>query len=499
MISRWRAPQIVVLAVLASAVTRPADARPQAGSLIAEVLDDVTGLTIPSASVRISNSSGVTVGESPVRTAVRLSEGNYLLTPGAEGYLWTGAPVQIGISAGLPRSVQLRLSRPGVLTGRVLDADSRAVRDAFVIAIPATANALFLGSTAGSLPVTNESGEFRVTGLPSGKYYLLTLPSGTWFPRGTESETAVPVLVQAGQESGGMDIHVVDVRTVCVHGEVRGHSSIRGPLTLTLQPVVRGPARPTVPADFGPSGQFSVCSVQPGTYVLRAEAGSWSARIPVDVPETDLTVLPIDLQQRRAVTGRVRGKWAPGLRVVFETDPNAPGAWERVEVAVNVDGSFHAENLPPVMNRIVLQGTTEEFLAAATQGLVDILDSGLDLTTSRGEEVMLTVGEGLRIRGQLTRGTNSDGVFVVAWPAETEAALLHRYATAEVSPDGGFVLSALPPGRYRIVALKIRSAEVALLHNPQFLGTLRDRAVTFQSTLIPMSPVTVPLTEFEGR
>src|SRR5262245_12674583 len=123
-----RRSRLIALAALVSALTGSAAAEPQAGSLVAAVIDEVTGLAIPSASVRISDLNGTFLGEFPARTVVALVQGNYMLTPAAPGYLFSGTPARIVITVGPSRPEELRLSPPATLTGRVIDADFRAVK-----------------------------------------------------------------------------------------------------------------------------------------------------------------------------------------------------------------------------------------------------------------------------------------------------------------------------------------------------------------------------------
>ena len=109
-----------------------------------------------------------------------------------------------------PQEISLTLTKAGVITGRVRDAEGRLVVNAQVRVIPATTQG------AEAIPVatatTNDLGEYRAYWILPGEYRVVATPapgrplSETWFPRGATSAEGVAVTVREGEEVASIDI-----------------------------------------------------------------------------------------------------------------------------------------------------------------------------------------------------------------------------------------------------------------------------------------------------
>src|SRR5260370_10251645 len=171
---------------------------------------------------QVTDASGhfIFTGLPPAEYKVRASKIGYA----AEGYRLEGGPARkyLELKPGQKLDkVQFRLARGGVVIGRVTDGDGEPVAG---VEIDALVPGVFMRETAmwgnaGRFAVTNDLGEYRIYGLPPGRYYLAAnvfntpelmnsdLKNGLqtnhptlYYPGVTRSSEARKIHVQAGQE-----------------------------------------------------------------------------------------------------------------------------------------------------------------------------------------------------------------------------------------------------------------------------------------------------------
>ena len=137
------------------------------------------------------------------------------------------------------KNVEVKLIPHGVVTGRVTDSDGEPIAYANVQMM------LYRYTPQGQrelMPLnnstTNDLGEFRLFGVPPGKYYVSVTvqnrfggfqeaveeshegPVPTYYPGATEVAQATPVDVQMGGTVQGIDIRVLKARTYRVSGVI---------------------------------------------------------------------------------------------------------------------------------------------------------------------------------------------------------------------------------------------------------------------------------------
>ncbi|MGB9604930.1 MAG: carboxypeptidase regulatory-like domain-containing protein, partial [Bryobacteraceae bacterium] len=202
-----------------------------------------------------------------------LAAGAYLLSAQRAGYLrarygqrrWDGAGSPVVLSAEAQFFAEIRLHRPGVITGQILDENGLGMAGQAVYAYRAGERPLKIAAAA----VSDDRGVYRLTGLQPGNYYVRTGPRQLEDGRGllptffgqTPSVAAARV-VEAGldRETSGVDIEPLPGRLARLAGRVTA-----GPATVAL-------FSETGKREYqaGPDGGFVFDELAPGPYQLLA-------------------------------------------------------------------------------------------------------------------------------------------------------------------------------------------------------------------------------------
>jgi hypothetical protein len=124
----------------------------------------------------------------------------------------TRSSTEVTLKAGDSRhDIELRLLPQGVITGRVLDEDGDPMSAVSVQALRWQFTPGNKQLVAVFRETTNDIGEFRLTGLPPARYYLLATVTASvgrgesvyrpaFYPNALEETSAIPLAVVAGSQ-----------------------------------------------------------------------------------------------------------------------------------------------------------------------------------------------------------------------------------------------------------------------------------------------------------
>lgn len=163
------------------------------------------------------------------------------------------------------QAVEVSLTPHAVLAGRVADDRGDPIAPVHVQAVGYRYNRGRKELTSFGRAVTNDLGEFRIFGLPPGRYYLSATPRSpsivdaapkraanamsdddyvpTYYPRGTDPTFATMVEARPGAQLAGIDLALSKVRTVHLSGRVN-NSMGSAMATILLVPVTQAHRRP---------------------------------------------------------------------------------------------------------------------------------------------------------------------------------------------------------------------------------------------------------------
>ena len=476
----------------------------------------------------------------------QLPPGEYHLAASASGYARqaylqrrTGTPAPITLPHGERRSgVEVPLPRAGVIVGQILDEDGRPF-------VGATVNALrsrMEGGQATMLSLatatTDDRGEFRLTGLAAGQYYVSAFdPSfgnvgdhrgplrytATYFPGVVFVEQATRVSVIPGQEA---EVRAVFKLQIIRPARLTGRLTLPDAGRLATGAVMLAPLHgeglatmPSNEAELLPNGRFTFRNVPPGFYEIRARGETGPGAIPrfasyrVQVSGRDLSNLDMVLRPGARLDGTVsyeavqtrRPERLP-LRV---RAPFADGSsfGDTVTGEVADDGRYEVRGLMPGVHVVTLEGLTYPWVVKEVrwQGQ-DITDTGLEVAPRDVvPDVRITITDvTTEVTGTVTdlRGRPVADALVLVIPLAPQfwSRLSRRFGLLTSTEDGTYRVRGLPAGEYRVAAtLELDESEIYrkdILRKFAAEGralTLEDRqSVALDLTLISLSALSTP-------
>ena len=425
---------------------------------------------------------------------------------GARDYLQSGTPFTLD-----PRqhmgNVQLRMTPHGVITGRVVDEDGEPMQGVSVQAVrlrymQGRRQLMQYGSAS-----TNDIGEYRIYGLPPGRYFVAAAPRRAYmFDRGgmrpaarqpeeeyvttyyagtTDPAAAAPSELGPGAQLTGIDLKMTRRRTVRVRGHITDASGAtpgRQRLMVSLQPHgLSGPGGNHMAAASA-NGDFEISGVGPGSYTLLAALNgrgqSLTAKMPVEVGNADVENVAITIHPPITLSGhlRVDGQTDASLDAIRvnlrRVEQGGPGFTNVPPAKLEPDGSFSLPNISPDQYRLTLSGLPAGFYVKALRiGDRDALTAGLDLTNGAAAALDIVLSPNAGVAGGLVQNEQQQpaaGVTVVAIPQETGRKDQPQYYKTAVTDDTGhFTLTSLDPGQYKIYAW--RDIEGGAYMDPDFL------------------------------
>lgn len=336
------------------AIARDRAARPRGTAAISgRVITADTGRPVKRARVAVvgANAAGGRAGLTAITddqgrfTLAELPAGNYSVSASKSGFvdavygqrrpLQPGTPIPLA-DGQAAANVDLRLTRGGVITGRVMDEDGEALARALVTVQRYQYIRGERQLTPAGADQTDDRGQYRVFGLPPGEYYVSASTSGlgeligrgmqllagglppggggrgalaalamsnepeptgyapTYYPGVVNAPEAAKVPVGPGQEVVGVDFPIQLVPFATVRGIVAGAEDVAAVMIVPQDTAGGALARlggQVLTGRAQADGSFAISNVPPGRYVAIARSGGRSGE-----PRTGMQAIVVNGQ-----------------------------------------------------------------------------------------------------------------------------------------------------------------------------------------------------------
>lgn len=511
---------------------------PLTSSIRGRVTTSDTGAPIRGAEVRLSidgRFSRLATTDGEGRYELRsLPAGSYKLIVSKTGFITLEfgqrRPFEtastITVREGEAATGNVALLRGGAIFGRVTDSfgDPSVGTRVQVMRIRAEGGSRRL-MPVGAGDQTDDTGAFRVYGLPPGEYYISASTGLTdavkrdppvYFPGTLTFAEAQPIALSAGAEASA-DFQIVEsVRAATISGVVLNSSG--GPaagaqVNLASSTISNTPGAQsllTLHADSNADGTFSIQNVPPGPYTLTAMlpfvmdvngppiAGSFSvpreqtreqmmnrlpetASMPLTVTSEGLSGITLSTQRGGRINGRFVadtgvGRPLPrGLHIALR----APGPGSMMMNLVGDNDEFQLAGISGP-SRLEIDGIPDGW---AVKSILldgdDVTDQPFDLTNKTGNVRVVMTDRLTSLSGTIQ--SNSDirdhNVIVFAEDA-TKWIFPSRFVRAlRADAAGRFQVAGLPPGERYLVAA-VSYLEDGEEQDRQLLERLRSRATS---------------------
>jgi hypothetical protein len=404
----------------------------------------------------------------------------------------------------------------GVISGRVTDEDGDPMADAVVMAMQSGVNEGRRKLLMVQTTVTNDLGEYRLYGLPRGRYYIRTeyadrqspknmrstpddstLAAQTaylpiFYPGTPDVSRASAVALSPGQELPSVHFRLIPTRAVRIRGRVFNAilGKPAGGCCVYLKPrdsmvesnTFAGPGEL-----FGPNGAFEIDNVVPGAFFVVAamfiERSFRQARVPIDVANSNLDDISLTISSGVELVGRVaiEGREPFDLSALRVGLAEAESDFPYVRPAeVKADGSFKFTDVSMGSYEVNVAGQPPgAYLKSARSNGEDILNGKLDVSPggSRGPLEIVLSWAGHQLDGAVTDedGLPIPGAMVVLIPSGDRRKQYRLYKSASTDQYGKFILRGIAAGDYKAFAWK--DVEYDEWEDPEFLKPFESKGV----------------------
>ncbi len=438
----------------------------------------------------------------------RLSAGNWRLTASKGGYVtWQFGqrrPFQqaqpISLTQGQTFTADIPLTRGGAISGRVYDSSGDSLGGLHVRVYRATIEqGMRRLKAVGLADLTDDTGAFRVYGLPPGDYYVAaslrvapidsvveTTYAPTYFPGTSDLSEAQRIRLGLGAEATAT-FQLLSLRTTRISGTVVNSAGAPANAFLNLVPQGSEFGIPTGAGGVTRSdGTFTLNDVAPGRYVLKAtlrgEGPDESAAVPLTVDGNELSGIALMTGRPASLRGTIVADAGATRTLPDKLSVIAFSARESSTVLDRGDGlKFEIESLSEPF-RLAVDGLPEGW--AVKQILVsdvDMVDDAIELAPGLQGLARIVLTDRLTdVSGTVTPIDQTGARSVVVFP-ENSAKWIPRsryVRRVEADPNGNFRVRGLPPGE-QYLAFATDYLEDGEHLDPEFLTEIRNVAVPF--------------------
>jgi hypothetical protein len=431
-----------------------------------------------------------------------LEEGAYRISVQQNGYVrqeygqrvFPGQGTLINLRAGeVLRDITIHLTAAGNVGGRIVDGDGQPGVAVPLLLLKAlyNQNGQRVFQNAGTAR-TNDRGEYRFYWVTPGRYYLVGGSSAattnfgaansspndpgdgyalTYYPGTSDITRATALEIRSGAELVA-DFAVPKQQSYSVSGKVTTDPTAVVTVGGSLPSVTASLAFQTLNGNNGvftmgqaydaATGSFTLRDILPGSYVLQAAAWPSSARVPVEVTNSNIENLAVVVNPGIGIGGQftVEGGEMPApntmrvqMRLVTNGLQNFVGFAPSAQAAPG--GSFLLENVLPGQYRVIVPPGQDFYVKEVRYDRIDALKNPVEVSSRNSDsaslEILISRNVG-QIDGVIVDDRNRPvpGVQAVLVPDARNRTELYKTATTDQT--GRFVMRGVTPGDYKLFA-----------------------------------------------
>ena len=500
-------------------------------SIEGSVLDAITHEPVKKAAVMLNGRMGLSaVTDASGHFAFRqLPAGQYIIQANSERYPFSPVSFELGqlLSISLAadeqkQDITVSLTPGASVRGRIVDDEGNPMSGCNVTAMQF--RDMGMGRTlqqSGSSQI-DEKGEYRISNLPSGKYYIQarcfkSIPLPHPFVRRT-SPPDVPMLTYAPvfypsapdpvsaakvQASPGADISGIDFRMAPARGvTVRGHAGPAADRNIQLSLTPKDPTlrefRTQGARVNSSTGEFQIQNVLPGSYDLVAtatdEGRSYFAKVSVEVGDVPLDPIDLPLALAPTVSGTIS----------IESDTKVP--MNNMHVMLNPleframmgpppqaeeqsDGTFLINSVMPGRWRLNVTGMPG-YIKSVKQGDQEVSPWDLEIGPPGGQLKIVVGTKYANVKPALAvPAADGEPITGVIWSANGDPNFIQNLGTNNLQNSSTFTV---PPGRYYACAFATTQPGL-VMQNRALRKALESHCETVDAPEGGSVPVQVPL------
>jgi|tagenome__1003787_1003787.scaffolds.fasta_scaffold20989340_6 protocatechuate 3,4-dioxygenase beta subunit len=403
-----------------------------------------------------------------------------------------------------------KMTPAAVIAGRILDEDGEPLPSVTVGAMREAYSEGKRNLVMGANAQSDDRGEYRLFGLPPGRYFI-SARYGNWergigeseeqtqqssqgyakmFYPGTPDRTkATPIVVKAGEEIPSVEILMPQVSVYHVRGRVYNQITHR-PGTDSFVVLVPKTAQRE---EFGDlytivqkrDGSFDIPDILPGSYSL---TGFWAdqgrqylSRTPIEVGNADVEGVTITIAPGTIVSGRVIWDGQPALdrdelQISVQPTDNTPFFFPGSRVSA--DGAFTLMDVGDGAYYAITGGESKDcYVKDVEYAGRASLEDGFNVVRGSAASLEITISSrGARVQGAVTDddGLPTPGVWVALVPESETRRTKHRlYKSQTTDQYGHFDLRGIAPGEYFLFSWT--EAEDGAWEDPEFMKPFLEK------------------------
>ncbi|HEY7405048.1 MAG TPA: carboxypeptidase-like regulatory domain-containing protein [Candidatus Angelobacter sp.] len=392
-------------------------------------------------------------------------------------------------------NLQLLLTRGAVIFGRITDEDGEPAAGVQVdVESPALRRDGYDSGHSTRYGMTNDLGEYRIYGLPPGRYYVTAADTGfgdaatsaivttgrkkprhtyprIFYPGVFRITEAEKIRVRAGQEVH-IDFLLKREKLLSISGQVlapNGKPAANARISLQENATIGRTFLGHPPMlDSDAQGNFLFQDVLPGTYTLTAALAheAWTNNVrgeqKIELAGENLSGVQLRLSLPLTIAGKVTLE--PGSELELDSleiildDPD--GYYAHNEASVKPDGTFLVQDIRPPLSLAIPNLPIGLCVLSAIFGTQNVLEDGLFLGPEEAgkDTLQIRIGVGgARIEGVVLQGDDPVPnavvkLFQISSGKRNTPVYTLRSEHTRTTKAGHFVFADLSPGRYRALA-----------------------------------------------